>query len=184
MSMLGLVRPPYQRQNSKKVIMMSCLHYRLVTVILSTFLVLLGGCANLRLSQQSLAMSSLEEMEAFALCQTSEQGITAENKVRAEYGFKRLAGGAYRPVIKRRLFGHEIRVVELNPEGNKIYASGEPQEFIYNFKQLLPEISCEGDTCQAPLANAQSLLIYKAKFKKTKDTTVIECTKPLEPETE
>lgn len=122
-----------------------------------------------------------DEMQRLALCQSNEQSISLESKIRAEYGFKRFAKNTYRPVIAQQLFGHEVRVIEINDNANKLYVAGNPQEFRHHFQSQLPDISCENKNCQAPLNNGQSLFIYKANHKKSKDTTVIECTKASTP---
>ncbi len=132
----------------------------------------LSGCADAR------NVSKLEEIESLALCKQDAQGEMIASKVRAEYGFKRFAENAYRPVLDHQLFGHALRVVEFTDNTNKLYVAGTPSELAYNFKRLLPRLSCEQDSCQAPLKNGQSLLIYKAPVKKIKNTTVVECTRP------
>lgn len=118
-----------------------------------------------------------DEMQAVTLCQKSELNTQIESKIKAEYGFKRFAKNTYRPVIEHQLFGHEVRVVELSDSANKVYAAGNPLEFGQHFRELLPEITCDNNACQAPLGNGQSLFISKLDLKKSKDTTVIECTK-------
>ncbi|PIE44613.1 MAG: hypothetical protein CSA45_06130 [Gammaproteobacteria bacterium] len=119
-----------------------------------------------------------DDMQLLALCRSSAQSVSLESKIRAEYGFKRFAKNTYRPIVEQRLFGHEVRVIEITGTGNKLYVAGNPLEFGHHFKtRLLPELACESNTCQAPLGNGQSLFIYKINQKKAKDTTVIECTK-------
>ncbi len=120
----------------------------------------------------------MDDMQLLALCRSSAQSVSLESKIRAEYGFKRFAKNTYRPIVEQRLFGHEVRVIEIADTGNKLYVAGNPLEFGHHFKTtLLPELACESNTCQAPLENEQSLFIYKVNQKKAKDTTVIECTK-------
>ncbi len=119
------------------------------------------------------------DMQSIALCKESKQAQQTEAKITAEYGFRRFAENTYRPVLEYRLFGHEVRVIELNPTNNKLYVAGSPPELGYNFKALLPSIVCENNTCQAPLGDSRTLSIYKFKNKKAKDTTVVECSKPL-----
>ncbi len=134
---------------------------------------LLSACT---LSAQAPAIT--DDMQLLALCQSSEHSVSLESKIRAEYGFKRFAKNTYRPIVEQRLFGHEVRVIEITDTGNKLYVAGNPLEFGHHFKsRLLPELACESNTCQAPLGNGQSLFIYKINQKKAKDTTVIECTK-------
>ena len=143
-----------------------------IAAALSAVAMLLTGCAT-----TTQTISAKDDMEQLALCQTSDQSISIESKIKAEYGFRRFAEDTYKPVLEYRLFGHEVRVIELGETMNKIYAAGNPLEFGHHFQTLLPEISCEDNTCQAPIGTEQSLFIYKADSKKTKDTTVIECTK-------
>lgn len=134
---------------------------------------LLVACATGQIPQQPV----LDEMQVVALCQQSPQAISIESKIAAEYGFKRFAENTYRPVVEQRLFGHDVRVIELSNMDNKLYVAGNPLEFGHHFQRLLPDIACEKNTCQAPLGSGQSLFIYKVNHKKSKDTTVIECTK-------
>lgn len=147
--------------------------HRFLTLLLGLPIIGLGGCAAFNTDKTP----ELDEMQMIALCKQDDQGITIESKIKAEYGFKRFAENTYRPVIERRLFGHKVHIIEFSDEGNKIYAAGDPLEFGDHFKWLLSNVMCAGSTCQAPLDNGQSLLIYKAKVKKSKNTTVIECTK-------
>ncbi len=154
-------------------------HYRRIGVALGLVWGL-GGCAADAPTRPSANTSTLEEIEALALCKQDAQGEMIASKVRAEYGFKRFAENAFRPVLDHKLFGHALRVVEFTDNTNKLYVAGAPSELAYNFKRLLPRLSCEQNSCQAPLAGGQSLLIYKAPIKKIKDTTVIECTRPDE----
>ncbi|PID63655.1 MAG: hypothetical protein CR974_01475 [Gammaproteobacteria bacterium] len=135
----------------------------------------LGGCA----TDHNPIRAKLTEIESLALCQDDAQGEMIASKVRAEYGFKRFADNAFRPVLAHKLFGHELRVIELSEAGNKLYVAGNPSELAYNFRRLLPELSCEQAACQAPLDNGKNLLLYKANVKKSKDTTVVECTRPV-----
>lgn len=147
--------------------------------LVCTFLIV-GGCvADTPPRHSMIHATALEEMEALALCRQDDQGVTIESKIKAEYGFKRFAENTFRPVVERRLFGHEVRVVEFTNSGNKIYAAGNPLEFGHHFKWLLSDLTCVDNTCQAPLDDGQSLLIYKVQLKKSKDTAVIECTKPI-----
>ncbi len=132
----------------------------------------LGGCAN-----NVTSTPPLTDMQAVALCRNSEQALQTEKKVTAEYGYRQFAPDAYRPRLEQQLFGHQIRVIEIKPNINKLYVAGHLSEFAHHFRQLLPDLTCEGNACQAPLANEQSLIIYKPKIKKAKNTTVIECTK-------
>lgn len=163
----------------------------LAVLLLPFSMVVLEGCASSKNTDQNTPQKNnankpvvLEEIESLVLCKQNDQGITIESKVKAEYGFKRFAKNAFRPIASQRLFGHEVRVVEFSEDGNKIYVAGNPLEFGHHFKPLLPDITCADNTCQAPLDNGQSLLIYKAKLKKSKDTTVIECTKANQSESE
>lgn len=142
--------------------------------LLSCSASLLGGCVLTNSEQPQLT-----EMESIALCRSDEQAIQAEKKITAEYGFKRFAEGTYRPVLDHYLFGHEIRVIELGEKSNKIYAAGNPREFGHHFGWLLKEVTCEAGSCQALITENQTLHIKKVNLKKAKDTTVIECTKPV-----
>ncbi len=136
---------------------------------------LLAGCVS------PSPFAHLDDMETFILCQSTPKGEAIEEKISAEYGFKRFADNAYKPIIDQRLFGHEIRVVEMSDSINKVYVAGQPMEFAYNLRQLLPDIVCKDDICNALLSETQSLRVYRPSVSKSKDTTVIECTKaPLE----
>ncbi len=79
--------------------------------------------------------------------------------------------------MNKQLFGHQIRVIEIKPNMNKLYVAGHLSEFAHHFRQLLPDLICEENDCQTPLDNEQSLIIYKPEIKKAKNTIVIECTK-------
>ncbi len=159
--------------------------------LLGLFVSLLSGCAS---NEVEVTKPQLDEMESLILCKDDAQGVTIISKVKAEYGFKRFAKNTYRPVLERRLFGHDVRVIEFSEDSTKVYAAGTPAEFVYNLKDLLPDITCEKDTCQAPLENGQSLLVYKPggkknqpirhklKAKRVKDTTILECTRPPQEE--
>ncbi len=145
-------------------------------IILSTILLFsisLGGCVS-----NNYKVSKLTDMQSIALCQTDEQALQVEKRITAEYGFKRFSKKTYRPMLEQSLFGHRIRVVELGTVENKLYIAGNPKEFEHHFGLLLKNISCEKNSCQAPINDEQTLHIYKVNLKKAKDTTVIECTKP------
>lgn len=120
----------------------------------------------------------LTPMEATSLCQDNEQTRAIKEKITAEHGFKRFSKNTYRPVTEQYLFGHAVRVVELKPQMNKLYVAGNPSEFEHHFRQVIPEITCIKHSCQAPINDLQTLHIYKAKTRKSKDTTVVECTHP------
>lgn len=122
--------------------------------------------------------NSLSDMQSLALCRSGEQAQQAEKRVTAEYGFRRFAKNTYRPILEQCLFGHEIRVIELGEQRNKLYVAGNPREFGHHFRLLLKEVNCDEKSCQALLPDNQTLHIYKVGLKKAKDTTVIECTKP------
>ncbi len=134
----------------------------------------LGGCV----STESLE-PVVTDMQSIALCRSDEQAKKTEKRITAEYGFQRFAKDSYHPVLEERLFGHKIRVIELSDTKNKIYAEGNPKEFGHHFGLLLENVTCDKKSCQAPIAEGQTLHIYKFKLKKSKDTTVMECTKPL-----
>lgn len=155
-------------------------HYRRAvgTTVWLTLLLALVGCA------ATDRQVPLSDMQAFALCRDTQQAQQVEKQIAAEYGFQRFAPGAYQPRLEQRLFGHEIRVVELGQTFNKLYVAGHLPEFQYNFGTILPHLVCDADNCQAPLDNGQSLLIYKPALKKSKDTVVIECSKAADSEAE
>ncbi len=134
----------------------------------------LSGCV----STENLE-PTVTDMQSIALCHSDEQAKKTEKRITAEYGFQRFAKDSYHPVLEERLFGHKIRVIELGETHNKIYAEGNPKEFGHHFGLLLDGVTCEEKSCQAPIAEGQTLHIYKFKLKKSKDTTVIECTKPI-----
>lgn len=150
------------------------LTYRPRTMLLFSVLLTLSACT---LTNSSNITTQLDEMQSIALCQHDELALRAEEKITAEYGFKRFAKNTYRPVLEHRLFGHDIRVVELGDHYNKLYAAGNPHEFGHHFTWILKSVHCQKDSCQAPINDTQTLHIYKPAIKKAKDTTVIECTK-------
>ncbi len=136
----------------------------------------LGGCVT---TENPQSVVKLTDMQSVALCRDDEQAKKTEKRITAEYGFQRFAKNSYHPVLDERLFGHKIRVIELGDTYNKIYAEGNPREFGHHFGLLLEDVTCDKKSCQAPIAEGQTLHIYKFKLKKSKDTTVMECTKPL-----
>ncbi len=148
---------------------MTCNHHRFFIAALAVLG--LSGCANLNDSHP------LTDMQAIALCRGDAQALETEKKITAEYGYRQFAANAYRPQLEQQLFGHQIRVIEVNSTMNKLYVAGHLSEFAHHFGQILPDLVCEENDCQAPLSNGQSLIIYKPKIKKAKNTTVIECTK-------
>lgn len=131
----------------------------------------LTGCAS------HLKQLRLTDMEALALCRPNQQGLQTENRIKAEYGFKQFADNTYSPMVNQELFGHRIHLVVLNDRYNIIYVSGEPNEFAHHFGYLLKAISCHHGVCQAPVNKKQTVKFYKAKIKKSKYTTVVECNK-------
>lgn len=149
-----------------------CLRQSQLSVALLSVL-LLNGCAF-----SHYRTSQFTDMERIALCQGDKKTQAIEKKITAEYGFKRFTKDTYRPVLDRYLFGHQVRVIELGKQRNKLYVAGNPREFGHHFKWLLKEVNCDKKGCQAPLSQKQTLHIYKINLKKAKDTTVIECTKP------
>ncbi len=146
-----------------------------LAILLGFFILQLTGC----ITTPKNLTSKLQDMESIALCHTDEQALDVEKRIMAEYGFKRFAKNTYRPVVDATLFGHKIRVIELGKEQNKVYVAGNPKEFGHHFTWLLTDVSCDEKSCQAPINDGQTLHIYKFKLRKTKDTTIIECTKPM-----
>lgn len=146
---------------------------RLFTLSTAALVMMITGC-----TLNNYSTADYTEMQSIALCQVSEKATLTEGKITAEYGFRRFAKNTYRPVLEYRLFGHEVRVIELNPQQNKLYVAGNLPELAHHVKTLLPEIVCEANNCQAPINDLQTLYIYKPKNKKSKNTVVIECTKP------
>lgn len=136
----------------------------------------LAGCS---LNNSQITTSSLTDMQSIALCQSTKQAAEQEKKIIAEYGFKRFARQTYRPQLKQRLFGHEIRIVSIEPTKNILYVAGNPLEFQHHFSAVLDNIVCANDTCQASIDEQKTLYIHKPSTKKSKDTTVIECTKAI-----
>ncbi|MGY0399224.1 MAG: hypothetical protein ACWIPH_04675 [Ostreibacterium sp.] len=147
------------------------------TIILVGSVVLMEGCTTADVTDK-IEKNTYTDMQSIALCQINEQANMVENKITAEYGFKRFAKNTYRPVLDYTLFGHEVRIIELNPTTTKIYAAGNPTEFGHHFNWLIKNVVCENNSCQAPIGDNQTLHIYKANIRKSKDTTIIECTKP------
>lgn len=133
--------------------------------------ILASGCTS------NIIPLQLTDMEAFALCRDTEQGKNTEKAIKAEYGFKRFNDNTYSPVVDKTLVGHKIRMVIINDKFNILYVTGEPSQFAHHFQYLLKEIQCENEMCQAPINKAQTLKFYKAKIKKSKYTTVMECNK-------
>ncbi len=134
----------------------------------------LSGCATTEFPNSA----NVTDMQSIALCRTDEQAKKTEKRITAEYGFQRFAPDSYHPVLDERLFGHKIRVIELGKTKNKVYAEGNPKEFGHHFGLLLDSVTCDKKGCQAPIAEGQTLHIYKFKLKRSKDTTVMECIKP------
>ncbi len=135
------------------------------------FFFLLTGCI-------STNTVKTPDMLRLAMCSADKETADFEQEIYAEHGFKRFTKNTYKPVIERTLLGHQVRVINLEPTGNIIYVSGTPQELGNHFKSyVLPTLECSDKTCQGKINENQTIHIYKAKTKKTKDTTVIECTK-------
>ncbi len=130
----------------------------------------LGGCVT---TKQPEPVVKITDMQSISLCRTDEQAQKTEKRITAEYGFQRFAKDSYHPVLEERLFGHKVRVIELGETYNKIYAEGNPKEFGHHFGLLLDGVTCDKKSCQAPIAEGQTLHIYKFKLKKSKDTTPI-----------
>lgn len=147
------------------------------TIIANTTLAVLAtglfltGCAS------NIKPMTLTDMQAFALCRPNQQAQDTEKAIMAEYGFKKFAKNTYSPVIEKRLLGHKIRLIVINDRFNILYVSGEPEEFKHHFAYLLKEITCNNGICNAPINKEQTLKFYKAKIKKSKYTTVLECNK-------
>ncbi len=121
--------------------------------------------------------SNLEKTTQLALCVATPEMLEFERNILIERGFRRVSKNSFAPVIAQNIFGHKIRVINLESKFTKIYVSGNPVELEYNFKRIVPSISCENNSCQATINNKQTLHIYKSKARKTKDTSIIECTK-------
>lgn len=136
-------------------------------------LLLLTGCS----LHNSQIVGELTDMQSFALCQTTDQAKNQKEKILAEYGFKRFAKNTYRPLLKQRLLGHEIRVITIEPNKHKLYVAGNPKEFQHHFSYTLKGIECKNNICQAKIDDFTQLHMHKPKIKKAKDTTVIECTR-------
>lgn len=133
---------------------------------------LLAACT----TNQQVA-TPLTAMQSIALCQATEQAISQEKKIIAEDGFKRFARHTYRPTVEQRLFGHKIRIISIEPMKNKVYIEGQPREFQHHFSTVLDNIVCAKNYCQAAINGQQTIYIRKPTIKKSKGTTVVECTK-------
>lgn len=151
--------------------------HRIGRYLLSVALPLLFiGCANVEKPQSETPPLPL--IQQIAQCDVSESALAFEKQISAEHGFRRFTKNSYRPVVGEELSGHEVRIINLEPTGNKIYVAGKPSEMAHHLKPFYPNLSCLEDRCQAQINAAQTLYIYLAEVKKAKDTTVIECTKP------
>lgn len=121
----------------------------------ATSILNLSGCASTPQQQ----FINLTDIQAVSLCQVNEQALEIEQKITAEHGFKRFAKNTYRPIVEQLLFGHQVRVINLEPTATKVYVAGNPLEFGHHFSALIPNISCANNSCQAPINEQQTLHI-------------------------
>lgn len=150
--------------------------FRLTGLSLLALPLLFGGCASVEEKPQEVV--KLPPIQQIAQCDVTEDALAFEKQITAEHGFKRFTKNSYIPVVGETLIGHEVRIINLEPTGNKIYVAGKPSEMAHHLKPFYPNMSCLDDHCQAQINSTQTLYIYLAEVKKAKDTTVIECTKP------
>lgn len=143
---------------------------------LALILLWLAGCATA--DKVDKPRPELTAIQQIAQCDVNESALAFEKQITAEHGFKRFTKNSYIPVIGETLLGHEVRIINLEPTGNKIYVAGKPSEMAHHLTPFYPNLSCIDNHCQAQINQTQTLYIYFAEAKKAKDTTVIECTKP------
>lgn len=134
------------------------------------------GCASVEEKQEEVVQLPL--IQQIAQCDVTPSALEFEKQIMAEHGFKRFTKNSYTPVVGETLMGHEVRIINLETTGNKIYVAGQPSEMAHHLKPFYPSLSCLEDRCQAQINDTQTLYIYLAEAKNAKNTTVIECTKP------
>ncbi len=122
--------------------------------------------------------SKLEKTTQLALCVNSPEMLEFEKQILVGKNYRRITKHSFSPKKNQTLFGHKIRVINLESNFTKLYVAGNPTELAYVFKQVLPNISCKKRRCEAKINEFQTLTIRKSKSRKTKNTTVIKCTKP------